>query len=203
MAFSGMNAHHSVTCSALQASECSRPCRIAAGAFGSTTAVSPTVAPDLRPRFSTLVSLMPAFAQGRLCLDFLCSTQKAQKHSGTVDDGIKHVVLNGGSQAGAARTVDCCPMALSRAISALKDAGARDEHVADIVTAASPAGGRQKGLLDMPSPGSLGQQIKGGATRLGDGRPYGGKGNTWGEYREVIEKAVSWLSLHAKLYKSY
>eukprot|EP00966_Prymnesium_polylepis_P150544 3477440-Prymnesium_polylepis.1 len=36
----------------------------------------------------------------------------------------------------------------------------------------------------MPTPTSLGIQIKSAANRLGDGRPYGNQGNTWGEYRE-------------------
>eukprot|EP00966_Prymnesium_polylepis_P306287 7077752-Prymnesium_polylepis.1 len=36
----------------------------------------------------------------------------------------------------------------------------------------------------MPTPNSLGAQIARGANRLGDGRPYGSKGNSWGEYRE-------------------
>ena len=36
----------------------------------------------------------------------------------------------------------------------------------------------------MPTPNSLGAQITRQANRLGDGRPYGSKGNSWGEYRE-------------------
>jgi len=108
-------------------------------------------------------------------------------HKGTADDGIKHLALNGGSQAAAARAVDCCEMALGRAIKQLKASGMWDDHIADLRESLQPSPSKRKTgdrELEMPTPGSLGVQIKLGANRLGDGRPYGTKGNSWGEYRE-------------------
>ena len=117
------------------------------------------------------------------------------EHKGTVDQGIEHLLVHGldlvhGGQAAAARAIDCCPVALNRAIKRLKDAGAWEEHASDVLQTyrrANPdkslaASGKR--VLKMPTPRSLGKQIKEGANRLGDGRPYGGKGNTWGERRE-------------------
>eukprot|EP00966_Prymnesium_polylepis_P193254 4479310-Prymnesium_polylepis.1 len=46
----------------------------------------------------------------------------------------------------------------------------------------------------MPTPNSLGVQIVRGATRLGDGRPYGSHGNSWGGYREGWKIATKALA---------
>ena len=124
---------------------------------------------------------------------------KINSWTGSADDGIEHFVLHGGSQAAAASAVDCCPKALNRAIADLKKEEAWDAHVADILArkkesstgnSAGSSGSQaaddsaRKRELEMPTPNSLGKQIKSSATRLGDGRPYGSKGNSWGEYRE-------------------
>ena len=81
------------------------------------------------------------------------------------------------------------PVALCRTIIRLKDADAWDDHVIDIMKRSNvePATSGQKRDLDMPTPKSLSKQIKAGANRLGDGRPYCSKGNTWGEYREGLK----------------
>jgi hypothetical protein len=93
------------------------------------------------------------------------------------------------SRSAAAAAKDCCPIALGRAIKRLKDAGVWDDHVTDIqsrapvmVQIADEGGSKRE--LEMPTPNALSKKVKAGASRLGDGRPYGGKGNTWGEYRE-------------------
>jgi hypothetical protein len=114
---------------------------------------------------------------------------KITKYSGTVDEAIEYLVVHGGSQAAAAREKDCDPVALCRTIIRLKDADAWDDHVIDIMKRSNvePATSGQKRDLDMPTPKSLGKQIKAGANRLGDGRPYCSKGNTWGEYREGLK----------------
>ena len=103
-----------------------------------------------------------------------------------MDEAIEHMVLRGCKQAQAARDADCCPMALSRGINKLKESGHWDDHVLDIAKHAAESGRQQekKRELEMPTPGSLGKQIKASSTRLGDGWAYGGKGNMWGEYRE-------------------
>ena len=91
----------------------------------------------------------------------------------------------------ACRKVDFCKMKLSRCIQELKESGQWEEHCADLLghaqrmnactpTAEAPAAAE----LEMATPRSLGAAIASGAIRLGDGRPYGGHGNTWGEYRE-------------------
>jgi len=112
------------------------------------------------------------------------------QYSGTVDAAIEHFVREGGAQAAAARAVDCCPVALHRAINKMKEAGVWDDHMADIRAGAEPSG-KKKPELDMPTPGALARQIKAGANRLGDGRPYGSKGNTWGEWREGTKIATA------------
>eukprot|EP00966_Prymnesium_polylepis_P173171 4005380-Prymnesium_polylepis.1 len=98
------------------------------------------------------------------------------------------MAVNDWLAAKAARKADCCPMALSRAISRLKDAKVYETHMDELrarhaqqLTDSMQTRTRK---LEMASPSSLGKQIKSGATRLRDGRPYGGKGNSWGEYRE-------------------
>ena len=109
---------------------------------------------------------------------------------GSPDDAVKWLVQHGGTQSDAARKTGCCPMALSRAIRALKDQGAWEAHVADVRATLDLAEAPAEKDLDLPSPKSLGAQIKSGATRLGDGRPYMGKGGTWGEYREGHKMAM-------------
>ncbi len=116
---------------------------------------------------------------------------KVKSHSGTTDEAIEYFVLHGCSQRAAADKTDCCVVALGRAITALKEGGSWDEHVMDIHGRAKQPAVGQKRELDMPTPTSLGKQIKAGTNRLGDGRPYGGKGNTWGEYREGHKIATS------------
>jgi hypothetical protein len=110
-------------------------------------------------------------------------TTKVNLWEGSVDQGIEHFVLNGGSQLAAAEATKCCSVAMCRAIKKLKEADAWDEHVMDIQQRAlakdptSMEGGRKR-ELEMPTPKSLGKQIKAGANRLGDGRPYGNNGST-------------------------
>jgi hypothetical protein len=114
-------------------------------------------------------------------------------HEGTVDEAIEHYVLHGGTQTDAANG-RCDAGQLSRAIKALKEANAWDDHVADIISrrgAEKPEGSREKRELEMPTPRSLGKMIKSAPDRLGDGRPYGSKGNTWKEYREGHKLATS------------
>ena len=102
-----------------------------------------------------------------------------------VDAAIRHWVLHGGSQAAACRATECDPMRLSRTIADLKSAELLDDHIADIkASAAALEEAGPKPLVDMPTPRSLGAKIQSGANRIGDGRPYGSKGNSWGEYRE-------------------
>ena len=117
------------------------------------------------------------------------------QHEGTADDAIRRMVLYGETQATAARTADCCPMMLSRAIKGLKEAGMWEEHAADVLAAAVPVSPSKatKGsaTIDMPTPASLAAQIKAGTDRLGDGRPYGNSGHSWGEYREGWKIATS------------
>jgi hypothetical protein len=123
----------------------------------------------------------------------VCYAETASKQSkfpGNPDDAIVYLATRGGSQAQAAREAQCCPMKLNRAISALKDCGVWETHIAEIRSraAAPPSATSEKkrqGELEMPSPKSLGAQISRGANRLGDGRPYGSKGNSWGEYRRA------------------
>eukprot|EP00966_Prymnesium_polylepis_P257967 5958953-Prymnesium_polylepis.1 len=102
---------------------------------------------------------------------------------------MRYWVINGGSQAKACSETGCCPMRLGRAIKDLKSAELFDAHIADIRAAALGEG--PKPLVDMPTPGSLGMKIQAGANRPGDGRPYGSKGNSWGEYREGHKIATS------------
>uniref|UniRef100_A0A6T7ZU73 Uncharacterized protein n=1 Tax=Prymnesium polylepis TaxID=72548 RepID=A0A6T7ZU73_9EUKA len=86
------------------------------------------------------------------------------QYAGTSDDGIKHFLLYGGSQAAAARAVDCCPVALNRAIHALKQQDAWDDHIADIKAHHAPSPSKAakpaKPALEMPTPTSLGIQRK-------------------------------------------
>eukprot|EP00966_Prymnesium_polylepis_P320688 7377063-Prymnesium_polylepis.1 len=70
------------------------------------------------------------------------------KYPGNVDDAIKFLALNGsearGAQAKAAAHADCCPMKLSRAITALKDCEQWEAHLASVRAAAAaepPAAG--------------------------------------------------------------
>eukprot|EP00966_Prymnesium_polylepis_P323948 7380074-Prymnesium_polylepis.1 len=120
-------------------------------------------------------------------------------YSGNVDDAIKYLALNGsevrGVQAAAAAHAKCCPMKLSRAIKALKECEQWEPHLASIRaaaateppaagTAAAAATGDAPKQLEMATPRSLRTDIASRANRLGDGRPYGSHGNTWGEYRE-------------------
>lgn len=128
----------------------------------------------------------------------MCSAETAvrikQARGDEVDAALRHLALNGGSQAKACSATGCLPMQLSRAIKALRDAGQYDEHMRDIKTAAAQATGvtvSPAPLIDMPTPRSLGGQIKSGANRLGDGRPYGSNGNSWGEYREAHKIGTS------------
>jgi hypothetical protein len=120
---------------------------------------------------------------------------KFTKYPGNVDDAIKYLALNGaearGAQAKAARETECCPMALSRAIAALKACEQWEAHVESIRAAAAPAAATAAAAptgapkeLDMATPRTLRSQIVSGTDRLGDGRPYGSHGNSWGEYRE-------------------
>lgn len=109
-----------------------------------------------------------------------------QSSSDQVDAAMRHWVLNGGSYAAACRATGCHEMALGRAIKALKTAGLYDDHIRDIRASAAALGeeGGPAPLVDMPTPRSLGAKIQAGVNRIGDGRPYGSKGNSWGEYRE-------------------
>ena len=112
-------------------------------------------------------------------------------HKGTPDEAITYMLVHKVKAAEACRKVDFCKMKLSRCIQELKESGQWEEHCADLLghaqrmnactpTAEAPAAAE----LEMATPRSLGAAIASGASRLGDGRPYGGHGNTWGEYRE-------------------
>ena len=100
------------------------------------------------------------------------------------DAAVRYFILHGCSQSAAARSVDppCCPVALNRAIKALEKTGQWAAHVSDVRAAAQASGElhptSSKDDFDLPTPGSLGRLIKSRATRLGDGRPYKGQGNS-------------------------